>query len=117
MFENFNLLRGNASLSEQEHKALAAHYFAIRWHIGQMVDLLNGKARAKWVKFLCRRYVEHPLTKIRQALQSDWYASEWYASSPATDPYDKDTYPESCCPRSTETLPRKPFGNIGFGSY
>lgn len=71
------VLKKDSYLNHEEHKQLAAHFYAIRDHIEVVLHMLNGKVRARWLRLLVNasscvagsRY----LSQLRCDLEEDFF--------------------------------------------
>jgi len=69
------VLRNSAApLTEREHNDLALHFYAIEWHVNRIMDVLNGRARVKWLDVLSKnlRSGSSLFGQLRSALDDDY---------------------------------------------
>ena len=69
------VLRNSAApLTEREHNDLALHFYAIEWHVNRIMDVLNGRARVKWLDVLNKilRCGSGPFGQLRCALDGEY---------------------------------------------
>ena len=68
------VLRSTATLSLDEHRQLANHFFAIKRHVQDIIQILNGRVKARWYHPLCRAAnTTAGLNELRSSLEGDLY--------------------------------------------
>lgn len=75
------VMRSRETLSDEEHEALARHFYAVEWHVCQMLDILNGRVKVKWLDMLLKNSNSRWAKSLRSALD-DLYLSTHDLPSP-----------------------------------
>ncbi len=85
------VLKSGASLTEREERNIAKHMHAVEYHVYEIAKIINGKAKSKWLDYLCTSLNHRALHRLRSTLDQEWRHSSF--SSPY---YDEDPDQANC---------------------
>lgn len=98
--KKFKVTRDSSKpLTKAEHETLARHLYAILYHKDEIIQILNGRARVKYLDQLCRTQYETGTGNLRTHLDNDYCTAGFRTGRQAITPYyGNEPEDETKCP-------------------